>query len=198
MNDPLCYFLGTYDRESVLSGRWTGVPYVVKEENELFLKLKFNASRLPTIGANGFLIRRSEIEKSNIGDYLFDIDVLTDILEKEPEKLVAKVKVGIVHIFSGNIKSFFLKQRRRILDYKHFKAMGLRTYKWSGRNKGLIYFSLSCILIFPLVLQSIKGYFKKRDAAWFLHLVLCIITFYVYIFGFLTGRGMENRKSWQK
>ena len=111
MNDPLCYFLGNYDRYSLLSGKWTGLP--CKEEDKgNYLKIEFySPHQVPTIGANGFLIRRKIFEQYEIGDYLFDIDIICDLVNKGDCK-VAKVKVGIIHLFGGTISQFARKQKR--------------------------------------------------------------------------------------
>ena len=60
MNDPICLFLGNYDRFSMVTGKWT---------------------ELPTIGANGFVFRRSLIESVNWSPYSFDIDVLAEAID---------------------------------------------------------------------------------------------------------------------
>ena len=93
----------------------------------------------------------------------------------------AKVKTSIIHIYCGNsIKKFFLKQRRRIRDYKKYK--NLRNYNWEKFNKiSLIKFVLFSFLLFPTFLQSIMGFLKKRDLAWFFHPIACWITLWVYI-----------------
>lgn len=58
MNDPLCLFLGNYDRYCSLTGEWTEMPH--KEDDKGgYLKIELDKMCLPTIGANGFLIRRS-------------------------------------------------------------------------------------------------------------------------------------------
>jgi hypothetical protein len=199
MNDPLCYYLGNYDRECVLSGHWTEMPYMVVKEMPDFLVLRLDPSRLPTIGANGFLVRRSLFEKSPVGDYLFDIDVLVSVLKDDPEKFVAKVDIGVVHLFSSSLAGFWRKQLRRVADYRYFKAKNLRTYQWGRMNKaGLVYFVISCVLILPLLISTVRGYLAKRDVCWIYHPVMCVMTCLSYGFGFLMGsRQPLSRSSWQ-
>ncbi len=199
MNDPLCYFLGNYDRECILSGRWTEMPYELLEEKSTYSKLKLAPEKMPTIGANGFLIRRNELEKLGIGDYLFDIDVLSQSLASDSTKSIAKVKLGIVHIFSGTLKGFYLKQIRRISDFKYFNANGLRRYEWGKVNRpGLVYFCLSCLFILPLFWQALMGYARRNDLVWFLHPVFCWITFFVYAAGVMFGQNaVLRRDKWQ-
>lgn len=53
MNDPLCLFLGNYDRYSCVSGRWTEMPRESEVDAGSYLKVSFRPENMPTIGANG-------------------------------------------------------------------------------------------------------------------------------------------------
>lgn len=198
MNDPLCYFLGNYDRECALSGRWTEMPHEILENNSRYLKLKLYPEKMPTIGANGFLIRKSELDLLNIGDYLIDVDIPAEILAKNPGKSISKVQIGIIHIFAGNMKNFFMKQKRRISDYAHLTKSSMRSYNWDKiRLKGFLFFCFCCIAIIPLLVQAIKGYIKKKDFSWIMHPVFCIVTFYIYAYGTLVGYSVIDRSNWR-
>jgi glycosyltransferase involved in cell wall biosynthesis len=198
MNDPLCLFLGNYDRYSTLTDRWTEMP-VEMEEREGYLKVKLFENALPTIGANGFLVRRSELLKCPIADYLFDIDVVY-MLVKSGRDLFAKVDVGIIHLFSGSMSTFVRKQRRRIRDYGYYATMGVREYPWSALTKGkLLKFILYTVTVFPLVGQSIRGWMRKRDGVWAFHVVACWLTLIVYATGVVQNwitRSPDDRKGW--
>lgn len=180
MNDPLCLFLGNYDRYSILTGKWTQMPH--KEEDvDGYLKIELDSRHIPTIGANGFLIRRSALRKCNIDKYLFDIDISYELFKSAERVRIAKVKTGIIHIFSENLQVFSMKQRRRIKDYLYYNRLGIRRYPWKNVNKlGLANFLISCMTVFPLLLQSFKGYLKKSDSAWFFHPLACWITLFEY------------------
>lgn len=187
MNDPLCLFIGNYDRHSVLTGKWTEISHK-EEDKEKYLKVEFSdPARIPTIGANGFLIRRGALFKCEIRDYLFDIDVLCDLTRNGALK-IAKVKIGIIHLFCRNILQFIRKQKRRIRDYVYYKNQGLRKYPWDKTNKlNILKFCIYNLLIFPLLLQSCFGNSKKRDIAWLFHPIACIVTLVVYGINILRG-----------
>ena len=191
MNDPLCLFLGNYDRYCALTGKWTEMPHE-EEDKGAYLKIEFDTKHLPTIGANGFLIRRSVLDKCNIDDYLFDIDIIYEFLNSLSPKLsnrirFAKVKKGIVHIFSGNIKTFARKQKRRIRDYLYYDSLGIRRYPWNSNKIKLLKFVFSCLTIIPLLYQTIRGYKKHPDKAWFFHPLACWITLRQYGWGRIRG-----------
>jgi len=60
MNDPLCLFLGNYDRICMVTGKWTEMP-VIEEDKGNYIKIELDDKKLPTIGANGFLVRREAL-----------------------------------------------------------------------------------------------------------------------------------------
>jgi glycosyltransferase involved in cell wall biosynthesis len=187
MNDPLCLFLGNYDRYSYLTGKWTELN-VKQEDKGNYLKIELNEKAIPTIGANGFLIRREILNGCSIGNYLFDIDVVYELVKQGYNKF-AKVKIGIVHIFSDSISNFVSKQTRRIRDYTYYKELGLRKYPWSSvGKKNLLKFIVYTILVIPLLIQVIKGYIKKSDVAWLFHVPACWLTLITYAKNYLKLR----------
>ena len=198
-NDPLCFFLGNYDRYCQLTSKWTESP--VKEEDKGdYLKITLDKTYLPTIGANGFLVRKELLTSCSISDYLFDIDLVYELVEQGYNKF-AKVKIGIVHLFSGSISTFSRKQRRRIRDYTYYQRLGLRKYPWSSLSKvKLLKFVVYTLLIIPILLQAVRGYLIKRDKAWFFHMPACWVTLLVYSYGTLRSLFRvtpENRTTWK-
>ncbi len=183
VNDPLCLFLGNYDRTNLLTGKWTEIPLESQDKGG-WLKITLPKGVLPTIGANGTILRRSIFDDYNLGDYLVDIDVIYDLVLKGKNKF-AKVKVGIIHLYCGaNIETFIRKQKRRIKDFLFLRQQKIRHYPWEKTNKlGFVKFIFYCLTILPLFLQTFKGFLKKPDSAWFFHPLACWITLYVYAAG---------------
>lgn len=202
MNDPLCLFTGNYDRYCTITNKWTNVE---REEIDRgnYLSIKFRENMIPTIGANGFLMRREELLDNFEGDYLFDIDVLWELFKKNPELRVAKVKTGIVHLFCPDTKTFYRKQNRRIRDFLYFSEEKGRKYPWGKIGKGkIVLFAVGCITIIPLLVQACIGYSRKQDLqAWAYHFVACWITLWVYGWGVVTGifkKEQANRDNWKQ
>ena len=181
-NDPLCIFLGNYDRYSLLTNNWTGMT-IRQEDMGDYLSLELKEAQLPTIGANGFLIRKGLLNSCSIEDYLFDIDIVYELVMQGHNKF-AKVKTGIIHIFSVTMSGFMRKQKRRIRDYGYYQKIGVRKYPWSKLDKsGILKFILFTITIFPLVAQAAIGWSRKRDSAWTFHVLACWITLVIYAVG---------------
>ncbi|MBW6441646.1 glycosyltransferase family 2 protein [Patescibacteria group bacterium] len=188
MNDPLVHFLGNYDRMNLLTGKWTEVSRDEKDMGD-YLLVNFDNRGIPTIGANGTVFRKSFLKDNVRGDYLFDIDVLAEYVQRNGSVSFIKVKNGIIHTFcESNIGKFAKKQRRRVKDFLYHRSVGDRKYDWEGSNSfGILKFILSCVLVFPLFFQAFRGYFKKKDFAWFFHPLACWITLWEYGWGYIFG-----------
>ena len=203
MNDPICLFTGNYDRISAVTGKWTDLP-VRQNDMDGCIKLELTADALPTIGANGFVFRRSLLNGVKWEPYLFDIDILYDRILKEGSVSVAKVKTGIVHLYCSKLGDFARKQRRRIRDFLYFANEKERIYPWDGQRKaGIAMFCLATVTVLPLVWQTLKGFIRRPDSAWLYHVPVCWITLWVYGIGtvskLLGGKqAPADRSSWQK
>jgi glycosyltransferase involved in cell wall biosynthesis len=180
MNDPLCLFIGNYDRMCLVTNRWTGLP-VIQEDRDTYLRVVLRDRLIPTMGANGFLIRREVLRDLCPGPYLFDVDVLQDAVRKAGSIAIAKVKTGIVHLYCSNYQTFIRKQKRRILDYLRHRGHERAPDAWSAsRMTGLLLFILSTLTILPLFLQSGIGFYRQRDVCWLFHPPACWTTLFVY------------------
>jgi glycosyltransferase involved in cell wall biosynthesis len=202
MNDPLVHFLGNYDRINLLTQKWTETPHT-EQDFPTYLLVTFNKAGIPTIGANGTVFRTQFLKSRAIGDYLFDVDVLAGTLDKEGEIKFIKVKEGIIHSYcESDVKKFATKQRRRVKDFLYHKDKGNRTYPWNKTNYfGYIKFILSCVTVLPLIWQTIVGYLRKKDTAWFFHPIACEITLWEYGTGVLRGflsKAELDRSNWRQ
>lgn len=202
MNDPLVHFLGSYDRLNGITGKWTGLD-LNQQDKGSYILVKLAGDVIPTIGANGTVFRTSFLKENATGNYLFDIDILNAYIQKFKEVDFIKVKTGIIHSYcESNIPKFALKQRRRVKDFLFHRHKGSRVTSWGKQNMfGYLYFILSCITILPLVIQSLIGYFRKKDPAWFFHILACEITLWEYTLGFIKSifkKEEQDRSTWKQ
>jgi len=184
MNDPLCLYLGNYDRYSYVTLKWTEL-MVKTRDNGSYLLLELDERNIPTIGANGFLVRVKELKKVEYKPYLFDIDVVYQFIRTGQNRF-AKVKIGIVHLFANNVRTFTRKTYRRIRDYLYYEKHGMRNYPWRRLSRArILKFALYTLLLIPIVRDSVKGYKKMPDKAWLFHLPACWLTLFTYSFKFI-------------
>jgi glycosyltransferase involved in cell wall biosynthesis len=188
MSDPVCLYLGNYDRYSYVTGKWTELP-VKKKDKENYLLLGLEERNIPTIGANGFLVRADAVKKVDYKPYLFDIDVVYQLIRMGKNKL-GKVKIGIVHLFANDVGTFTRKTYRRIRDYLFYEKYGMRMYPWRGLSRvKILKFALHTLIVIPMLRDSIRGYVKKPDVAWFFHPLACWLTLFTYGFKLIVGTG---------
>lgn len=200
VNDPLCYSLGVYDRENVVSGDWTGLR-VRREERGTWQKAWFTPDANPTVGANAFFIRTRDLRSAVKGDYLFDIDAVS-LLIARGRNAYAMVDAGVLHLYGRGLGDFLRKQKRRVQDYLHYRGRGERHYPW-GRVPWYRWaaFGIATVLIVPHLVTSIRGYLRRRDPALFLHPLLSGVTLLLYGIQRIAGlfaTGIASRDGWQK
>jgi glycosyltransferase involved in cell wall biosynthesis len=201
MNDPVSWFLGNYNRYSHLSGRFTGMPLRSATETPEAFIVEVDPAHVPSFGANGFLVRRSVIEGLVWKPYYFDIDVFQQMAAAGRGR-VAVMKTGIHHLYCDTVAAFRRKQARRIRDYFHHARGKRRTYGYAAIPKRrYALFALATVTVIPLLWQSLRGYLRKPDAAWWFHPAACWITLWEYGWGTirsLWGPAEYDRKEWKQ
>lgn len=203
-NDPYAWFSGLYDRYSYLTNRWTNLN-LHQIDTSKYIKVNLNPSKpMPTIGANGTIFRTDLLKINFTGEYLFDIDILSSLTKPFS---VAKVKVGIIHTYcESSILKFIRKQNRRLTDMYSYQS--IRRYNWQQKNNLLslvrsnLRYVLYSTLIFPALIDSLRGYFRKPDLAWFFHPLACFLSFFIYfkvsLFYLLGLHHTLSRQQWQQ
>jgi len=203
MNDPICLFIGNYDRYSYITNKWTGLRFD-EENKDGYIKINLDKEPIPTIGANGTIFKKTILQNAIIkSKYLFDIDILIKIIRSKGSVKIAKVKTGIIHSFvEADAVKFFRKQLRRINDMSFHKSKNNREINWeSSFISGIMLFCVECLLIFPILIQTIVGYIRKPDKAWLFHPIACYSTLFIYIYGWIRGKFMpqeSSRSNWKQ
>ena len=188
--DPLVWYLGKADRLSYIYDTYQASGIV--KDCGAYYTVRFQADTMTTIGANGFLVRRQTLmdnAQTAPGMY-FDMDVNIDLITKGFDTY-AFVKDSILHLTGyGNTRNF-LKRRVLFLSQYRFgkeaeKRKGVRRF---GDISGMGVLRLVMVIIIcatwiiPLY-DSIRGWQKIRDRAWFIHPFLCFS--FVLIYGWVT------------
>ncbi len=197
INDPVSLFMGNYGRYSYLTDTWTEMPH--KEvARDGYLVAELEPGHVPTMGANGFLVRNDVLREVSTGDYYFDIDVVNDLVEAG-HRHFAKVDVAVGHHFARDLSTLRRKTRRRIEDFLYWRER--RNYPWlsSGRLP-IVRFALSTLLVLPLLAQVIRGWVRVRDRAWLYHIPVCWMTLWLYSWAVIRSsvrRAPHSRAGWQ-
>lgn len=184
-NDPIAWFLNKADRQSYLSDQYA-LAGKFQDKGDYFL-VEFNEDNLPTVGANGFLIRRDLLPKAQVdSNHFFHIDVNLDLV-RQGDNQYAVIKNDIIHASGEGFWKFFQK-RKRYLKELYLRDWPQRRYFLYHPKKDklkIIGFSVYALSIVLPLLDSLRGYLKKRDRAWFLHPLVCFLIFWIYLFAII-------------
>lgn len=185
-NDPLAWFMKKADRQGFFGEKWELSGKSVDKGN--YFLVKFDENSLPTVGDNGFLVRKKIYDKARVDENnYFHIDVCVDLLRLDYDKYVV-VKNEIKHDTGDQLVSFFGKRYRYMRDL-YLESLNKRRYHIvdlkRDRGRVLVFGLYSLTLVGPLI-WSLLGMRKKWDMAWLLHPVMCWGLTVVYGWGMLS------------
>lgn len=184
--DAIVWYLGKADRLSYIHDDYVLAGQAV--DKGTYYLVRFRPENMTTIGANGFLVRRKtlmENAQTAPGMY-FDMDVNMDLIKKGFDTF-AFVKDSILHLTGyGNISNF-LKRRVLFLSQYRFgseaeKRKKLRRFGRLSNSEvwRLVWAVVVCATFVVPLYDSIRGWRKVHDNAWFLHPFLCFSFVIVY------------------
>lgn len=182
VNDPIALYLNKRDRATYFENDWHLSSKVIRHSK--YYKTSFIEQDLPTVGANGFVVRTKIIQKVSKNIKKFShIDSCVDLLRLGYDTY-AFVKTDIWHKSGEQFANFFYKRRKYAINL-YFKKQATRRYHlYNPRTdtlKLLLFVLFAMTLIEPLI-RSIRGYWKIRDSAWFLHPIICFVITINYLY----------------
>jgi len=179
VNDPIAFYFNKRDRQSWAESKW-GMFGEARDSGNYYL-VTFNKENVPTLGANGYIARRQVLLKAKVSpDEFFHIDVNYDLISMGYNQY-GIVKDSIIHLTGDDLFSF-LKKRIRFMELYHQKDYALRRWKlYEPRDtlKLMIFIVYSATFVRPLF-DSLRGFFRVRDLAWFLHPLVCFVILVAY------------------
>lgn len=172
--DPIVWYLGRADRLSYMFDRYNLAGHTVDKGN--YYDVTFQNNNIPTIGANGFFVRRATLihyAQTQPGKY-FDMDVNVDLI-KHGFTHYAFVKEGILHLTGYGSIWYFLKRRLLYMNQYHLGNSNRRYAILEKKDlPRLIFVIIICITVIIPLYDSLRGFKKIHDWAWFLHPILCM------------------------
>jgi glycosyltransferase involved in cell wall biosynthesis len=175
INDPIAFYMGRRDKFMATEKNWN-ILGRADDRGDYFL-VYFAPDKVSTLGSQGFLIRRKFLQYTETSPYFFHIEGNMDIISKGFNKYIfMKNSCGHNHVSSSG--EFLGKCRRNImLFYKHNH---LRKFTWKSNPVYFFLLILSMVTVIRPLFDSIKGFIKKPDAAWFLHPYFCFMVPVIY------------------
>jgi len=154
-NDPVPFYLGKCDREPWVKGL-------------------YEPRGIPSYGCNGFFVRRSCFQYTNLDDY-YPMDAHVDMIENRGMNYKVLEQGTIWHRTSDSLISFLTKRYRYARDLfsdrknRRWKVIDGREDYWK-----LALFILSTLTVVPALCLSVRGFMKIKDPAWFWHWPVCL------------------------
>ncbi len=196
MNDPVALYLNKRDRAAHFETHWH-LPTPYQDKGDYFVT-NFTTENMPTLGANGFVIRRKFAQLvSKVPEKFSHIDSCYDLV-KSGHTTFAFVKNDIWHK-TGEDFFTFLKKRNRYLRILYLNKIHVRRYHLYNPQQDKVnllkYIFFSLTFVEPTA-QSIRGFIKIRDWAWFFHPLVCfsltIVYTYAFVLNFLQNKWRKN------
>lgn len=199
INDPVAMYLKKADRLTYYQKEWYQTQ--ILEDNERYTTIKLNSTNLPTVGCNGFAIRKSILEKADTeGEDFFHIDVIADLVNRSHNQL-AIVKNTTWHK-TGTTFPELIRKRVLYFGLHAVKLYSKRRYHvFDGKNKkdlmNLAIFCFASLTIIIPLYQSIRGFIKKPDRAWLMHPLTCLLFLLAYTIATIKSFKQKNATSQQ-
>lgn len=193
VNDPLAYYLKKRDRTTYFEQSLAFAP--TPELRAGYWCVDFTKDSLPTVGANGFIVRTKIIQRVTQEPTRFShIDSCVDLLNLGYTRY-AFVKTDIWHK-TGESMSGYFDRRSRYAKTLYFEKQHMRRYHLfdpSRDRRALLRYILYSLTMIEPLLQAARGAWYVRDVAWFLHPYICMRLTLQY--AYITTRHMlHNRR----
>lgn len=196
--DPVAYYLGKADRLSYIYDTYN--LYGKSKDMGSYYIVAFDKDHIPTLGANGFLIRKKTLMENALIDekHFYHIDVNVDLIQKGFNKY-AFVKDGIIHLTGYKSIWGFLQRRKLFMEQYHIRKHSTRRYSVYEPQDllKLIKFIIYSVTLIKPTLDAVRGYMKIHDIAWFLIPFLSFTLLNIYGFVVIKNlfRGYEKQHS---
>jgi glycosyltransferase involved in cell wall biosynthesis len=176
INDAVAFYLNKRDRLMATERCWNLSGKVLRDDEDYFL-VEFEEDNLPTVGSQGFLTRRELLLQTNYKPYLFHIDSNLELVKSGHNKYLM-MKLDIIHKHSDTMGHLLGKANRNMTLF--LQQANLRTYKWKTSRLRLILAVITMFTVIKPLYDSLRGFIRKPDIAWFLHPVLSFVTVFTY------------------
>lgn len=180
LNDPIVFHLNRTDRLTYWQSEWPGESLELFDRNT-YLKVRFDPTRIPTLGSQGFLTRRELVQQFATSERFLHLDYSRWVATSS-KPYFALTRDSIVHNHCKTMSQFVAKCVRNGTIYLNDSKHSVRTYNYRFTVLRTLKLSLLCTtFIWPFV-QAARGYLRVRDVAWFLHPIL---SFWIFVRYFL-------------
>jgi len=168
VSDPTVYYLNKRDKLMATEHSWSLPGKVIKEADKYYV-VEFDKDSLLTIGSQGFLVKKEYLLRGTYEPYLYHMDVNMELVMQGLNTYVM-LKDSVIHDHSKGVAHSIGKLKRNIALF--YSESQYRIYKYDIKKATMLKLGIIMSTIIIPLIDSIRGYVKFRDPAWFLHPVL--------------------------
>ena len=187
--DPAIYYLHRRDHMMKTEKKWYLGGQVLKDTSRYF-KVKFDSRTLPTMGSQGFLIKKEYVYMIRWQPFFYHIDSNPELVRQGYDNYII-MKDCVVHNHSADYKDFMGKIKRNSAQLGRDDQY--RTYSYDLTLPRMIKLGLTLGTFIVPLFDSIRGFVKFPTPAWFLHPVTCFRVALIY-----TGNVLKNSSAVKK
>jgi glycosyltransferase involved in cell wall biosynthesis len=178
LNDPLQFYSQAREHLSYFEDSWTLLGKAA-DKGDYYL-VTFPKDSLLTLGAIGFLGKKSLMKKEINNGFFFHSDAFNHLINQGKNKF-AVTKQTIIHQHCDSTKHFFQKLARNFDNYLKYKDK--RGKNWATGDKLRFLMSVIVMSTFLVPLKdSVRGFTKKPDFAWFYHPIYSFSAIVIYTY----------------
>ena len=174
-DDPYSIYLGLNDRFCFFKGTWTGMKHNSIDKGD-YLKVKVFSGEVPTMGSNGFFVRKNLFKQISYDPFIHT-DFVNDLVEIGQDTF-GKAKTGLKHDMA-DFSDFFKKKIRRVK--RRMRGEIKLKYNYDVSMLKLLGVSILFATFIVPIFDAIRGFLRKRDIAWIIHPFACFGVFLIYV-----------------
>ena len=173
-DDPYSIYLGLNDRFCFFKGTWTGMKHNSIDKGD-YLKVKVFSGEVPTMGSNGFFVRKNLFKQISYDPFIHT-DFVNDLVEIGQDTF-GKAKTGLKHDMA-DFSDFFKKKIRRVK--RRMRGEIKLKYNYDVSMLKLLGVSILFATFIVPIFDAIRGFLRKKDSAWIIHPFACFGVFLIY------------------
>lgn len=178
--DPIAVGLGKADRTPYDLDGWHAYGDPIDKGVYYEIEFGLDPHKMPSIGANGFMIKRQYLEQAGGMKNGAHVDMCVRLIQQGSRHFAFLKNRHIVHYVDLPLLSFLKRRLTWATLYAPDKIERIyKVFTVKDWNKLLWIMLTYSTFIIPF-LRSFKGYMKYADLAWFLHPVVCFTFFCGY------------------
>lgn len=173
--DSLAFYLKRRDRFMWTEKSWN-LCGKTEDTGDYYL-VTFKEDEVPTIGGTLFLASRDLLLKTDFSPYFFHMDSYYELIKMGYTKF-AYVKLSFKHFHSKTVFTSIRKLKRNIDLFLTLKSK--RRFTWVPPSYKLFLTAILMATLIKPTLDSVKGYRRLPDIAWFLNPIMSLLTVLIY------------------